>query len=282
MYPLEFHGKIGIIGASGFLGSRLFDDLSKYTEVVGTYFSKSMPDLVHLDIRKEEQVKSFWRNYKPEVLFIPGGITYPDKCEKNKKEAFQVNVKGVTNITKICECKIVYFSTDYVFDGERGHYHEYDLPTPINYYGWTKYEAEKIILKSENNVVLRVSGLYGLSERNNEFVRSLKNNLVSYKADDCYSCNLLLDDLINNIGFSLDKNGLFHFTDEISMSRYEFTLKALEVLNIESKIIPKHSSEIYNIAKRPKNSSMFSKRHSLKLHKPEEGLNYLKQLLYTV
>lgn len=273
------YNRIGVIGASGFLGSKLFGELSNYTKTVGTYFSKNSSDLIFLDIRDEVQVKLFWQQFKPDLLLIPGGITYPDVCEKNKEEAFKTNIVGIRNIMETCKCKVVYFSTDYVFDGEKGSYNEDDCVNPINYYGWTKNEAEKIILDSGDNVVLRVSGLYGYNERNNEFILSLKDNPVIYKADDCYSCNLLLDDVVNSLSYFLNKNGIFHLTDEVVMSRYEFTSMAAKILNIPCRILSKHSKDLYTFAKRPKNSSMISKKHKLKLHNPEEGLKYLKGII---
>lgn len=272
--------KIIIVGASGFLGSRLFVDLSEYSKVVGTYFSRPAPDLTYLDIKNKKQVELFFEKNSPELLLICGGITRPDVCESNKEEAYQVNVNGVANLLSFCGCKVIYFSTDYVFDGRRGFYTEDDHPNPINYYGWTKYEAEKIVLeKSPDNIVIRVSGLYGYNKGNNEFIDSLLYNSAVYKANDCYSCNLLLDDIVKYLPFFWGKNGLFHLTDGVALSRYEFASKAVKILGFPTEVFPKPSEEIYCYAKRPKNSSLGSNKHSLLLHDPDSGLRHIRGTL---
>lgn len=273
-------GRVVIVGASGFLGSRLFADLSEYTKVVGTYFSRAAHDLVYLDIRNEKQVRSFLRKNSPELLIMCGGMTRPDLCETHKKRAFQVNVSGTANLVNSCDCKIIYFSTDYVFDGEKGCYVEDDVPNPINHYGRTKLEAEEIVLKkNSDNVVLRVSGLYGYSDRNNEFINSLLSSPIIFRAVDCYSCNLLLDDIVENLEYFVDRSGLFHLTDGESLSRYEFSLKAVETLDFRIKVLPKSADEIYRYARRPRNSTLASRRHKLTLHDPDDGLRYLKRAL---
>ncbi len=272
--------KIIIVGASGFLGSRLFADLSEYTKVVGTYFSKPAPDLKYLDIKDKMQIELFFEKNTPDLLIICGGMTRPDICEFNKEEAYQVNVNGVANLIKFCACKVIYFSTDYVFDGERDFYSEDNYPNPINYYGRTKYEAEKIVLEeSLDNLVLRVSGLYGYNKRNNEFINSLLDNSVVYKANDCYSCNLLLDDIVKHLPYFYSKNGLFHLTDGVSLSRYEFASKAVKIFGFPTEVLPKPSDEIYRSTKRPRNSSLVSIKHSLLLHNPDNGLSQVRDTL---
>lgn len=270
---------IGIIGASGFLGGKLYSDLRLNANVVGTYNSNSKPGLVKLDIALEEEVKAFFEKYKFDILLIPGGITYPDVCENNKEEANRANVIGIKNIMKYCNCKIIYFSTDYVFDGKIGKYSEYDALNPVNYYGYTKVEAEKVIMSHDNNVVLRVSGLYGTSELNNDFVKSLYSNPVIYKSDDNLSCNLLVDDVTKNLDYFIGKSGIFHLTDACPISKYEFTKMAVEILEIDSKVLPKPAKELYKFAMRPRDTSLISKRHDLCLRGPREGLTYLKKLL---
>lgn len=187
---------VAIIGASGFLGSYLFAELSKIYKVIGTYFTRPCKNLVKIDIRKENDVKNFFATYTPDTVIICGGITRPDECEINKKLAYDVNVNGIANICRYYNGKIIYFSTDYVFDGNKNSgYSEYDSPNPINYYGWTKLKAEQIVLNhNENNVVIRVAGLYGYNSQNNEFIRSLNKSPI-YKAVDVFGSTLLLDDV---------------------------------------------------------------------------------------
>lgn len=271
--------RIAIIGASGFLGSYLFSLLSEKYPVIGTYFSHPYRDLVKLDIRNESEVKQFFSQHDPELVVVCGGITKPDKCEINKDLAYAVNVKGVENIVKYANAKIIYFSTDYVFDGNKKMYTEEDLPNPINYYGWTKLKAEQIITNySEENVIIRVAGLYGYNERNNEFLESL-NVPVVYKATDIIGSTLLIHDITKHFSFFMRGSGIYHLSSGSTLSRYEFTKMAVDVLGFSTKVIGKKSSEIYKIAKRPKRTTLISVRHNLKIRDELSGLQYLKNFL---
>lgn len=268
-----------IIGASGFLGSRLFAELSRQFKVVGTYFSKPAGDLVPLDTSDRKQVVALLRAIRPDILIDCGGMTRPDACERDQQRAYQINVEGVANLVDFSNCKTIYFSTDYVFDGEKGQYAESDEPNPINYYGWTKREAEKIVLGARSdNVVLRVAGLYGDSRRNNEFLSSLTEPVI-YRAIDCFSSNLLLDDLVQNLSFFWSTSGLYHLANSQALSRYEFAVKAVRILGLPAEVVGKSACEIYRIAQRPRDSSLVSVRHNLAVRDVEMGLQYLKYRL---
>jgi len=268
-----------IVGASGFLGSRLFAELSGQFNVIGTYFSRPASDLVPLDTSDRKQVATLLRAIRPDILIDCGGMTRPDACECDQQRAYQINVEGVANLTEFCDCKIIYFSTDYVFDGEKGQYTENDEPRPVNYYGWTKREAEKIVLGARSdNLLLRVAGLYGDSTRNNGFLSSLTEPVI-YRAIDRFSSNLLLDDVIRNLSFFWSGSGLCHLTDGKALSRYEFTVKAVRVLGLPTKVVGKPAHEIYRIAQRPRDSSLVSVRHNLPVRDIEMGLQYLKYRL---
>lgn len=276
---MEDYPRILIIGASGFLGSKLFEELAKALPVAGTCCSRPLADLIRLDTVDKKQVKALLNKIRPDVLIDCAGMTRPDACELDQQRAYQVNVEGIANLTEASTCKIIYFSTDYVFDGEMGQYTEYDSPHPINYYGWTKLEAENIVLTARSdNVVLRVSGLYGKSGRNNEFLSSLTEPIV-YRAVDCFASNLLLDDVVRHISFFWSASGLYHLTDGRHLSRFEFASKAIRILDLPAQVIGKPARDVYRIAQRPRDSSLISKRHSLPIRNEEIGLSYLKHHL---
>ena len=109
-------------------------------------------------------------------------MTDVDGCEKNKEEAWGVNVTGTENIINAVRgsaTKIVYISTDYIFDGKNGPYIEDDVPRPINYYGKTKLAAENAVRGSAQPwVILRTNVLYGNSLRSSaSFVNWVVNSL---------------------------------------------------------------------------------------------------------
>lgn len=257
----------------------MFSALSAQCNVTGTYFSRPSEDLVSLDTTDREQVASLFKRRRIDLVLDCGGITRPDLCEQDRSRAFRTNVDGVRNVADFCNCKTVYFSTDYVFDGEKGHYSEYDQINPINYYGWTKSEAEKIVLGTDQgNVVIRVAGLYGLSPRNNEFLSALQVPIV-HKATDCLSSSLLLDDLVRHFPYFLAGSGLYHLSDGKAISRFEFTSRAVHVLGLPTEVVGESAEEIYPMARRPRNSSIISARHNLKVCGLEIGFRYIRRCL---
>ncbi|MCL4528197.1 MAG: SDR family oxidoreductase [Chloroflexi bacterium] len=264
-----------IVGASGFLGSRLFSDLRTNNEVVGSYLSRPSPDLIRLDVSDRDRVQKLLETTRIDLIIDCGGMTRPDACESNPQRAYSVNVEGAKNLADFACCKIIYFSTDYVFDGSKESYTENDEPHPINVYGKTKLDAEKIILRDPKNIVVRVSGLYGFSQRNNEFLLSLSNPVI-YKAIDCYASSILLDDIVDNWPFLVSASGLYHMTDGRRLSRFEFASKAVRVLGINSKVIAKTSDELHRIARRPKESALVTIRHNLLIRNEDDGLMELK------
>jgi dTDP-4-dehydrorhamnose reductase len=203
----------------------------------------------------------------------------PDECELNPELVYEVNVKGVENITKYAECKIIYFSTDYVFDGRKGFYSEEDIPSPINYYGTTKLIAEEIVLRhSKDNVVLRVAGLYGYNPRNNEFLKSF-NAPILHRANDLLGSTLLINDAVKYLPFFMKGSGLYHLSSSSAISRYDFALMCAHILGLPAIVVGKPYKELYSIAKRPYNTSLISVKHKLKIYKEQEGLNLVRNSL---
>lgn len=268
--------RILIIGASGFLGSRLYQSLDRGI-VYGTFLSNKQDGLIYLDLTRESNVKSVLAKTKPDLIIHAGGLTNTDFCERDKEMAYGVNVRGTWNIVKNFGGKIIYFSTDYVFDGEKGLYCEKDVPNPINYYGWTKLEAEDILLRGgDDNIVIRVAGLYGHNERNNEFLNSFNSSIV-YKATDLIGSTLLTDDIARYLPFFFEKRGIYHLTSGSAISRYDFALMVVRILSLPVKVIGKQAQDIYHTAKRPTNSSLISIRHNLEVCKEHKGLDFVKR-----
>src|SRR3989344_7038530 len=143
--------KIAVIGASGFLGRKCYDSLSKENEVVGTYFGKKHNYLIELDATKKEDVESFLHKYKPEVVIDTVALTSSTKCEQNPDLAESLNyltAKNISEISKEIGAKVFFISSSYVFDGEKGNYVEEDPANPLNVYGKTKLMAEREVLKN--------------------------------------------------------------------------------------------------------------------------------------
>ena len=157
--------KILITGASGLLGSKLFEILSKHNEVVGTYFSKKTYRCSYFDITDRRFVGSFFNKIDPQVVVHTAAISDADYCEENHEAAKITNITGTNNIIEACkmhDCKMVFISSDYVFDGNNGPYSEESNTGPLNYYSITKVVSENAIQNElEDYIIVRPAILYG-------------------------------------------------------------------------------------------------------------------------
>jgi dTDP-4-dehydrorhamnose reductase len=281
MSKRDWPENIAIIGASGFLGSFLYKKLSA-AKTVGTRFSSDDEDLVKLDISKEESVKQFISVYKPELIIDCSGITRPDICERKPDLARKTNEEGPKHLAKYADCKVIYFSTDYVFDGGKGEYVEDDVPQPINVYGQTKLAAEDHVLGScRSNLVVRVSGLYGYSKRNNDFLSSMHRNSKILAPTDVYSSHVYLEDIFEFLTEWWTASGIVHATDGIATSRYDFYKTASEILKTDTLVMPCKGHQYYVDAMRPQNSTLVSKRVSVYFRSIYLGLADLSSRLNT-
>jgi dTDP-4-dehydrorhamnose reductase len=242
--------KILITGASGLLGKKLFEILSKNDEAAGTYFgNKNGGENFHfLDVSDKPAVETFIQKIKPEVIIHNAALVDVDYCEENKEPAKRVNYDGTVNIIDMCKkyhLKLIYISSDYVFDGEAGPYVEESQTNPVNYYGFTKLEAEKSVAQSlDNAIIIRPAILYGddegtkknfISEVVSKLSRGEKvvvdNKILKYPTltdDVCFVIKKLID---------LDARGTFHVSGEEAVTRYEWALKIAQMYGFENKNI---------------------------------------------
>ena len=157
-----------VVGASGMLGQEL---MATIAGAFGTCFRNSNDGkLIKLDLSDHEQAKSLIAAIKPDVIYLCAAMTNVDDCERNPSQSHRVNVwgaKGVADGAATCGAKVVYISSDYVFDGTKdGPYEDDDLPNPINEYGRQKMAAEHYILsRCEKPLIIRTSTLYGKGEQ---------------------------------------------------------------------------------------------------------------------
>ncbi len=169
--------KVLIIGASGLVGNTLYRILSSQYQVEGTYCGYPCECLVRLDISDRRSVEKVIESFNPDCVFLPAAMTNVDLCEDNKDACIRVNVEGVNNVVSVIKdhpCKLVYFSTEYVFDGKNGPYSEDDKPNPINVYGKAKLEAEYIISSLlKDYLIIRTTGIYGWEPQGKNFVMGL-------------------------------------------------------------------------------------------------------------
>ena len=136
-----------VVGASGLVGSALFREFKPCVPVIGTYCRSVAPTLIHLDLRDQAEVRSVLRNVRPSVVLCPAAEPNVELCEADPVATGRTNVEGLRNLlvaTAEIRALLVYFSSEYVFDGTKGSYSEDDVCAPLNTYGRQKLECERL------------------------------------------------------------------------------------------------------------------------------------------
>lgn len=235
--------KIAIIGASGFLGTKLMNSLSKKEEVIGAAIDASN-GLVKLDATNKNQVFDFLKKENPDAVIDLVSLTSSFDCEQNPELCKTLNFETAKNVAEVCKeigAKMIFISSSYVFDGKKGNYSETDAPNPINQYGKYKLLAEKEVLKLKNSIVLRTTIMYGYNGKNKPngvFDKILSGEKIIL-GDPFQLRNPLFVDEVPAIIFSLlekNQSGIFHMAGKDTMTMLDF-LKGLEsVVRKDSKI----------------------------------------------
>lgn len=251
--------KVLVTGANGQLGYDVVKRLEKNNiECLGTGRND-------LDITDEEKVKKMILDYKPNVVVHCAAYTAVDKAEDEKEICRQINILGTKYVAEACkniDAKMVYISTDYVFDGEGEMPFEVtDKPNPINFYGQTKYEGELEVQKHlEKHIIIRISWVFG--RNGNNFVKTMlrlgkEREELSVVADqigsptNTYDLAKLLGEMIQT-----DKYGVYHATNEGYCSWYEFACEIFRQVGMDVKVNPIKTEDYLTKAKRPKNSRL--------------------------
>lgn len=259
-----------IIGGSGFLGSKLasselFKDANiTYLNQKTSFIEKNKNRSFRMNLAEEEEISKVLLSTNPSLIIHCGGITDTDLCEREKEFSWKVNVEGTENLMRSYNGKIIYFSTDYVFDGKNAPYNENSKPNPINHYGITKLKAEEIILRRKENLVVRVSGLYGINKNNNKFINRFIDQDKIYAYTNLISSPTYIEDIVDNIQTLTHLSGIIHLSSNGSISRYNFTKLINDSLHLSKEIISCEYKNKDGTAKRPYNSSLTTLNKEIK------------------
>ena len=279
--------KIAIIGASGFLGTKLFNILSKNHEIVGTYSSREKEGLELLDATDAKSVEAFIRKHTPELVIDTIALTSSFVCEKDPELCEKLNYLTAKNILRACEkvrCILVFMSSSYLFEGERGNYSEADPVVPQNEYARTKIMAEKEILHYKNAIILRVDVMYGYNgkdERNGVFNQILLGKPINLRDPNQKRLPLLVDDVAQVILKLVEKNqrGIFHVAGPTRIRIIDF-LKTLESVIRNESLVGISEGESQIKIKIPKNATLNTskiEKLGIKTHSLEEGIKIMKE-----
>jgi len=280
--------KILITGVSGQLGGELYK-ISEY-ENYGTYLS-NLPknigkNMNKVDIAKFDDIFNFIKRIKPDWVIHCAALRNVDLCEENKELAWKSNVIGTENIVGACKkfgVKMVYVSTDYVFDGNNGAYKEEDIPNPVNFYGKTKIIGEWLVRNVEYFLIVRPSMIISNTPGNyvDFTINGLKNGGIS-GATDIKSSPTLVSELAEAVITAIEKDlsGIYHMAGDEMVSRYDFMRMVAKNFGYDSDLVkPTTSVELKFKAKRPKDTSLDitkSKKMKIKFSALNESLKKIK------
>jgi dTDP-4-dehydrorhamnose reductase len=182
--------KYFVIGASGLVGSNLLSYLRSIgVEARGSHLQFATEETVFFNPMELDHPSKFSiADFKPDVIVHCGALTNVDYCETHEEESFQKTVVSAQNIALLCQqlgCKLVYISTDYVFNGEDGPYTEAASPAPLNLYGQHKLQAEEVVQKGgSDSLIIRITNVYGDELRNKNFISRILTAIQKGEALD--------------------------------------------------------------------------------------------------
>lgn len=265
--------RVFVTGASSTPGYKIVVEFAEAGyRVYAHYNSHEVPDMgnvsrVRIDFASElDKLAQILKDVRPDVVIHTAALGDVDRCETDKALCWRVNVDATRVIAKVSsriDSYVVYLSTDYVFDGERGLYREEDAPNPINFYGLTKLIAENIVSSAiDRFAVVRTSHIYGFGMGRKNFARQVIESLsqgqrIRALVDQWLSptLNTLLAKTIREV-VELGYTGFLHVAGE-RINRFDFAKAIAKRFGFDESLIEAISmKEIRFLAKRPRDSSL--------------------------
>ncbi len=259
-----------VIGASGLVGGALVRVLERSgVAVVAAGHSRAAGapgapgESVKLDVRDPAAVERAIATATPDVVFlavnVPGGV---DRCEEQPDEAYAVNVAGTRHVASACArhgATLVYYSTDYVFDGKSGPYAEADPPNPVSVYGRTKLEAEQALRAlAPRHLIVRTTAVYGWDRASRNFAMQVWERLGAgqgMRVPDDQLCNPTLAEYLAEATLRLVQQGaegVVNVVGKDRVSRAELGRQLARAMALDAaSIAPVPTSELGQKAARP-------------------------------
>lgn len=273
--------KIAITGANGLIGSRILELLSSDFQFIDIPQSE-------VDITNKDQVYNKINSLDFDIFLHLAAYTNVDASEQNQTLSFKINVNGTKNIFEAVnekKKKMIYMSTDFIFDGENPPFYEDSHPNPISYYGKTKYEGEKIV--QNGAMIIRLAYPYRASfEPKRDLVRTIKHALEQNKTlqmvKDSTITPTFIDDLVYALRYLINNYSpeIFHLVGADSLTSYDAGRLIAKTFNLNTDLIQETTYDEYfnGKAQRPKLSEIKTKKNNFyKMKSFEEGLNEIKK-----
>jgi len=243
-------------GLTGLIGSRIAELLKDKYEFENLSRSSGV------DITNKNQVFEKINTSDAQIVLHLAGKTDVDKCELDKSllqngETWKINVDGTENVANACSQankKLIYISTDFIFDGTKEVYVEDDIPSPINWYAQTKYEGEKIVQKLKTPwIIARIAYPYRANFAKLDFLRAILVKLQEKKPVIAITDHIFTPTFIDDIAFALgtlissNSQGIFHAVGSQSLTPLDAVNLIADEFGLDkSKISKTTRSEFFN------------------------------------
>ena len=265
---------VAVTGASGLLGRALVDALMQrgHKVIAGVHRARhAWPpgmEILPLDLTIERSVSEFATLAQADWIIHAAGMTDVDRCETEAASAALLNhaaTRTLVDAVRTMPTRIVYLSTDYVFDGQNGPYREDGKPNPINVYGRTKYEGETAVRDAgAKQVIVRSAGFLGIGgpERPTfveRMIDTMRHHPPLRAAYDQLSNITPVEYLARSIVEIIEGgwSGLWHVAGQGVVSRYDLALQLARLLDVPSTEVQRVAyAELGRPAKRPLNGGL--------------------------
>jgi dTDP-4-dehydrorhamnose reductase len=292
--------RVLLTGCHGLLGQWIVQEMKKNVCMLGIdrhdnpHIHGDNFQYTQLDITVRSDVKHVFEEFNPDVIINAASFTNVDECETKKEECWRINVEGVENIVKAgkrLKAKVIHFSTDYVFDGQKEMYTERDFPAPLNYYGRAKLAADNLIMGGGTDwAILRTSTLFDIDSLLGkiDFVTWVINELQQGNSirvvSDQWGNPTLARNLAQAVWKIIDNGhvGIYNAAGKDTVSRFDFAKRIAAIFNLNELLIEETTTEeLGQKAKRPLkiglNISKIEKDVSMKMLGIRESLVLFKQ-----
>jgi dTDP-4-dehydrorhamnose reductase len=295
-YEISMNKKKGIlaIGAQGLVGSRVIELLAS------SFTFENHSRRTGFDITDAKATLEQIASSQSSLVLHMAAKTDVERCEQdrslgNRGETWMVNVEGVRNVVNACERsgkQLIYVSTDFVFGNQvtpEDGFSEQDVPCPMNWYGQTKYEAEKIVQQMRTPwLIIRIAYPYRAKYSKTDFVRTFLTFLQHKKPFRLVVDHIMNPTFIDDIAFALDillqqqMTGIYHIAGSQPLSPYEAGLTIAQAFNLDRSLIEPISCTEYfrNRAPRPSNLTINIEKAcqlGVRLRTFREGLREVKE-----
>ena len=258
-----------VIGGTGLVGNALVRAwAARGADVAAaTYHCHASGSFLQLDMQDEARVHELLGRHRPAVVAVPAANPFVDYCEQHPAETRKVNVDGTLNVARACRdlgARMIFYSSDYVYDGVKGVYTDEDATCPINEYGRQKADAERGVLAADpRNIVLRTSGAYGWQWEPKNFVLQIRAKLSAGQemkiADDVRYNPTYVENLAEITAALVEAGeaGIFHVVGAEEIVRSEFAARAARAFGLDVRLLkPTPMSRLGSPTPRPKESSL--------------------------